>query len=34
MVVLYASKNEENLIKNEGARALTRLYDVFLDAQG
>ena len=29
MVVLHTCKNEENLIKNEGARVLTRLYDVF-----
>ena len=25
---------EEDLIKNEGARVLTRLYDIFSDAQG
>ena len=29
MVVLLTSKNEEDLIKNEGARVLTRLYVVF-----
>ena len=29
MVVLHTCKNEEALIKNEGARVLTRLYDVF-----
>ena len=31
MVVLHTCKNEEDLIKNEGARVLTRLhvYDVF-----
>ena len=34
MVVLHTCKNEEDLIKNEGARVLTRLYDVFSDAQG
>ena len=34
MVVLHTCKNEENLIKNKGARVLTRLYDVFPDAQG
>ena len=34
MVVLHTCKDEENLIKNEGARVLTRLYDVFSDAQG
>ena len=34
MVVLHTCKNEENLIKNEGARVLTRLYDIFSDAQG
>ena len=34
MVVIHTCKNEENLIKNEGARVLTRLYDVFSDAQG
>ena len=36
MVVLHTRKNEEDLIKNEGARVLTRCYvSVFLsDAQG
>ena len=34
MVVLLTCKNEEDLIKNEGARVLTRLYVVFSDAQG
>ena len=34
MVVLHTCKNEENLIKNEGDRVLTRLFDVFSDAQG
>ena len=35
MVVLHTCKNQEDLIKNEGARVLTRLYDVFFsDAQG
>ena len=34
MVVLHTSKNEEDLIKNEGARVLTRLYVVFSDAHG
>ena len=29
MVVLHTCKIEENLIKNEGARVLTRLYDIF-----
>ena len=29
MVVLHTCKNEVNLIKNEGARVLTRSYDVF-----
>ena len=29
IVVLHTWKNEEDLIKNEGARVLTRLYDVF-----
>ena len=32
--VLVICKYEENLIKNECARVLTRLYDVFSDAQG
>ena len=30
MVVLLTSKNEEDFIKNEGARVLTRLYVVVL----
>ena len=34
MVVLSICKYEEDLIKNEGARVLTRLYIVFSDAQG
>ena len=34
MVVLHTCKNEDDLIKNEGARVLTRLYDTFSDAQG
>ena len=29
MVVLHTCKNEVDLIKNEGARELTRLYDAF-----
>ena len=33
IVVLITCKNEEDPIKNEGARVLTRLY-VFSDAQG
>ena len=32
--VLLTCKYEEDLIKNEGARVLTRLYDIFSDAQG
>ena len=32
--VLVTCKYEEDQIKNEGARVLTRLYDVFSDAQG
>ena len=32
--VLVTCKYEEDLVKNEGARVLTRLYDVFSDAQG
>ena len=32
--VLLTCKNEKDLIKNEGARGLTRLYIVFSDAQG
>ena len=34
MVVLHTCKNEDDLIENEGARVLTRLYDVFSRAQG
>ena len=34
MVVLHTCKDEEDLINNEGARVLTRLYDVFSDAKG
>ena len=34
IVVLHTCKNEEDPIKNEGARLLTRLYVVFSDAQG
>ena len=34
MVVLHTCTNEEDLIKTEGARVLTRLYVVFSDAQG
>ena len=34
MVVLVICKYEEDLIKNEGARVLTRLNVVFSDAQG
>ena len=33
-VVLATYKNEEDLIKNEGARVLTTLYINFSDAQG
>ena len=32
--VLATCKYEEDAIKNEGARVLTRLYDIFSDAQG
>ena len=32
--VLVICKNEEDPIKNEGTRVVTRLYDVFSDAQG
>ena len=31
--VLVTCKYEEDPIKNEGARVLTRLYDIFSDAQ-
>ena len=34
MVVLLTCKNEEDPIKNEDARVLTRVYGVFSDAQG
>ena len=34
MVVLVTCKYEENPIKNEGARVLTRLFIDFSDAQG
>ena len=34
MVVLYTCKNEEDPIKTEGGRVLTRLYVIFSDAQG
>ena len=34
MDVLIICKYEEDPIKNEGARVLTRLYDFFSDAQG
>ena len=34
MFVIHTCKNEEDLIKHEGARVLTRLYDIFSDAQG
>ena len=34
MIVLHTCKNEEDPIKNEDARVLTRLYVVFSDAQG
>ena len=34
MLVLHTCKNEEDLIKNGGARPLTRLYDILSDAQG
>ena len=32
--VLITCRYEEDPIKNEGARVLTRLYEVFSDAQG
>ena len=32
--VLLTCKYEEDPIKNEGARVLTRLYDIFSNAQG
>ena len=34
MVVLQTCYNEEDPIKNEDARVLTRLYVIFSDAQG
>ena len=34
MVVLHTCKNEEDPIKNEGARVLTTLYSDFSGAQG
>ena len=34
MVVLLTCKNEEDPIKNEGTRVLTRLYINFSDTQG
>ena len=34
LVLLATLKYEEDPIKNEDARVLTRLYDVFSDAQG
>ena len=34
MVALVTCKNEEDLIKNEGARVITTLYINFSDAQG
>ena len=34
MVVLITCKNEEDEIKNEGARVLTTIYINFSDAQG
>ena len=34
MVALHTCKNEEDPIKNEDARVLTRLYVFFSDAQG
>ena len=34
MVILHTCMNEEDPIKNEDARVLTRLYVVFSDAQG
>ena len=33
MVVLFTCKNDEDPIKNEGARVVTRLYIYFSDAQ-
>ena len=34
VVVLVTCNNEEDPIKNEGARVITRLYVIFSDAQG
>ena len=34
MVVLHTCKNEDDPIKNEDARVLTRLYVVLSEAQG
>ena len=34
MFVLVTHKNEENQMKNEGARVDTTLYSYILDAQG
>ena len=34
MAVLVTCKNEEDTIKNEGARVFTTLYSNFSDAQG
>ena len=34
MVVFHTCTNEEDPIKNEGTRVLTRLYVVFSEAQG
>ena len=34
MVVLVNCKNEEDSIKNEGARVFTTLYIEFVDVQG
>ena len=34
MVFLLTCKNEDDLIRNEGARVLTRLYINFSDSQG
>ena len=34
MIVLFTCQYEEDLIKNEGVRVLTRLYIDFSEAQG
>ena len=34
MGLLVACKNEEDPIKNEGARVVTKLFIIFSDAQG